>query len=158
MSFINKLVFFFATGCYLGKIPVAPGTFGTFLGIFFCFLLSRINNFLFTSVFTVFFILISIWIAHIGEKIEGTKDPNCIVIDEIAGIIVALTGLPFNTFNCLIGFFVFRAFDIIKPFPIRLLENKLSGGTGIVLDDVAAGIYANLVLRLISLFFIALSS
>ena len=96
---------------------------------------------------TLIFILCAIWIASEAEKILKTEDPGCIVIDEIAGIILTLSGLPFNITSVTAGFLVFRALDIWKPYPIRFLENKLSGGIGIVLDDVAAGILSNLILR-----------
>jgi len=71
------------------------------------------------------------------------------VIDEIAGMAVTLVGLPFNLTTVLIGFIIFRILDISKPFPIRALDQRLSGGVGIVIDDVVAGIFANLLLRLI---------
>jgi phosphatidylglycerophosphatase A len=79
------------------------------------------------------------------------KDPGCIVIDEIAGIMVTFIGLPFNITTAVPGFLIFRLFDILKPFPIRYIERKLSGGAGVVLDDVAAGIYSNLSLRVVIL-------
>jgi len=91
--------------------------------------------------------LCATWIANEAEKVFNSKDPGCIVIDEIAGIILTLFGLPFNIISVAAGFFVFRVLDIWKPYPIRLLENKFSGGFGIVLDDVAAGILSNLILR-----------
>jgi phosphatidylglycerophosphatase A len=89
------------------------------------------------------------WIAHEAEKILQTKDPGCIVIDEIAGMILTLFGLPFNMMTLILGFVLFRVLDIWKPYPIRFLDKNLSGGVGIVMDDVAAGILSNLVLRII---------
>jgi phosphatidylglycerophosphatase A len=89
------------------------------------------------------------WIAHAAENILKAKDPGCIVIDEIAGMILTLTGLPFNMMTIILGFVLFRALDIWKPYPIRFLERNLSGGVGVVMDDVAAGILSNLVLRIL---------
>jgi phosphatidylglycerophosphatase A len=100
---------------------------------------------------TAIFIIFAILIAHDAEKILKKDDPGCIVIDEIAGLMVALFGLPFNVIYAAAGFAIFRFFDILKPFPIRLIEKKLSGGTAIVMDDVAAGICTNLVLRILFL-------
>ena len=137
---------FLATGCFIGNIPFAPGTFGTILGLPLCFLLSR-TNFSIAVLLTAIFIIFAILIAHDAEKILKTNDPGHIVIDEIAGLMVALFGLPFNAVYASAGFVIFRFFDILKPFPIRLIERKLSGGTAIVMDDVAAGICTNLVLR-----------
>jgi len=146
MNLREKSVTILATGCCVGNMPVAPGTFGSALGLPFCFLLSGLH-FSIAILFIAIFILFAMWIAHHAERILKTKDPGCIVIDEIAGMMVTLLGLPFNVFTVVGGFLIFRMFDILKPFPVRYLEMKLSGGAGIVLDDVAAGIYSNLVLR-----------
>ena len=147
MNFKQKTVMFLATGCYIGNISFAPGTFGSVLGLLLCFFLSKID-FSIAILLTLIFILCAIWIANEAEKIIDLKDPGCIVIDEIAGIILTLSGLPFNITSVTLGFLVFRVLDIWKPYPIRLLENKFSGGIGIVLDDVAAGILSNVILRI----------
>ena len=146
MNIKQKSVMFLATGCYIGNISFAPGTFGSVLGLPLCFFLSKID-FSIAVLLTLIFILCAIWIANEAEKIFNAKDPGCIVIDEIAGIILTLFGLPFNIISVTAGFLVFRTLDIWKPYPIRLLENKFSGGIGIVLDDVVAGILSNLILR-----------
>jgi phosphatidylglycerophosphatase A len=147
MNFKQKSVMFLATGCYIGNISFAPGTFGSVLGLLLCFFLSKID-FSIAVLLTLIFILCAIWIANEAEKILEAEDPGCIVIDEIAGIILTLSGLPFNITSVTLGFLIFRALDIWKPYPIRLLENKFSGGIGIVLDDVAAGILSNFILRI----------
>lgn len=147
MNFREKAVIFLASGCFLGNIPFAPGTFGSLLGIPLCFALSKIDVFVAASI-TVVFIAFAIWIAHIAEKHFKNTDPGNIVIDEIAGMAVAFTGVPFNLASVVLGFLFFRVLDIAKPFPIRRLERGLPGGAGIVIDDVVAGIYSNLILRL----------
>ena len=147
MKFGERAVLFVATGFFIGKIPVASGTFGSLIGLPLCFLLSRLN-FLQSASVILIFILFAIGIASAAEKILKQKDPGQIVIDEIAGLMVALAGLPFNLKTILAGFIVFRVFDILKPFPIRILDTRLKGGSGVVLDDVLAGIYSNLVVRL----------
>jgi len=139
---------FLATGCFVGNIPIAPGTFGTIAGLLFCLFLSK-AGFLSATFIVVVFIIFAVWIAGEAEKIIKQKDPGRIVIDEIAGIMVTLLGLPFNFVSVISGFFIFRILDIVKPFPIRSIENKLPGGAGIVMDDVAAGIMGNCLLRLI---------
>lgn len=78
---------------------------------------------------------------------SGRKDPGFVVIDEVAGQMIAMIGLPANWKYLLASFILFRSFDIVKPFPLRRLE-KLPGGTGIMMDDVGAGLYALLVLHL----------
>ena len=135
-----------ATGCYIGNISFAPGTLGSVLGLFLCYFLSKIG--ILPSLFlSMTFVFCAMWIAHEAEKILQTKDPGNIVIDEIAGMILTLIGLPFNIIMIVSGFILFRALDIWKPYPIRFFDKKLSGGIGIVMDDVAAGILSNFVLR-----------
>lgn len=139
---------FLASGCFIGNVSFAPGTFGTILGLPLCFLFSKIDLPV-AVLLAVLFIVFAVLIAQEAEKILGEKDPGAIVIDEIAGIVVTLIGLPFNLFCTVAGFIIFRALDILKPYPIRLLEQKCPGGAGVVLDDVAAGIVSNLFLRMI---------
>jgi phosphatidylglycerophosphatase A len=142
----KESILFLATGFYVGYIPVAPGTFGTLVGLPFCLLFALVGTkaaFLLTFIF----IGIAVGIAHQAEKYLEKKDPGPIVIDEIAGILVTFWGIPFNAETAVLGFYIFRIFDIAKPGPVRYLEKRLSGGAGIVLDDVLAGIFANLILR-----------
>lgn len=146
MNLREKSVVFLATGFFAGNIPIAPGTVGTIEGLLFCFFLSKADLF-YAILFQIIFIGFAVKIAGEAEKILKKKDPGSIIIDEMAGIMVTLLGLPFNAVSIISGFFVFRFLDIIKPFPIRIIENKLSGGTGIVMDDVAAGIIGNCLLR-----------
>ena len=148
MKLRDEAVVFLATGFYIGNIPFAPGTFGSILGLPLCFVLAGLKLPL-AIIFTVLFIIVAVWIANGAEKVLKKNDPGCIVIDEIAGMAVTLVGLPFNLTTALIGFIIFRILDILKPFPIRSLDKRVSGGVGIVLDDVVAGIFANLLLRLI---------
>jgi len=137
-----------ATGFYVGKIPLAPGTFGSLIGLPFCYLLTGIRL---TAAIIAGLLLIgfAIWISDAAERAIKHKDPGCIVVDEIAGMVVTLIGLPFNATTVAAGFVLFRVLDILKPFPIRFLDKRLSGGLGIVADDVAAGIFANIILRLL---------
>ena len=147
MKFRDRAVIFLATGLLIGNVPFAPGTFGSLIGLPLAFLLSRLNLLLSAS-FILLFVFFAIAVASAAEKILSKKDPAKIVIDEIAGLMVTFAGLPFNLGTAIAGFIIFRAFDILKPFPIRALERKVPGGGGVVLDDVLAGIYANLILRL----------
>ena len=148
MKFRERALLFVATGFFIGTVPFAPGTFGSLIGLPVCFLLSRLNL-LQSVIYILVFILVAIGIASAAEKILKQKDPGQIVIDEIAGLMVTFAGLPFNLKTALAGFIIFRVFDILKPFPIRILERRVGGGTGVVLDDVLAGVYGNLILRLV---------
>ena len=148
MQFREKAVMFLATGGYVGNIPVAPGTFGSLLGIPLCYGFAQISLTL-AIIGAVGLIAIAIWIAQLAEGITGQTDPGRIVVDEIAGMVVTLIGVPFHLASVLSGFFIFRALDILKPFPIRSLERRIKGGAGVVLDDVVAGIFGNILVRLI---------
>lgn len=148
MNLKAKTVLFLATGAHIGNIPLAPGTFGSVEGLFFCYLLSRMPL-PGAVIWAALFILFAIWVSHEAEKEIGKKDPGCVVIDEVAGMMITLIGLPFTVVSATMGFIVFRALDIFKPPPIRTIQDRLTGGAGIVLDDVAAGIIANVILRLV---------
>jgi len=148
MNLTNKAAVFLATGFYIGKIPLAPGTFGSLIGLPLCFLLAEIQ--LSAAIIAVLLIIaLAIWISNVAERTLERKDPGCIVIDEIAGMVVTLIGLPFNLTTAAIGFILFRILDILKPFPIRILDKRLPGGLGIVADDVVAGIFSNALIRIL---------
>ena len=148
MNFKEKSVVFVATGCYAGKFPWAPGTLGSLIGVLGCFLLAQLP-FVIAVFITVLFILFAVRIATIAEEILKKNDPGCIVIDEIAGMMTALLGIPLHWAPVVVGFIFFRGLDILKPFPIGTLERRLSGGLGVVMDDVIAGIMANIAVRMV---------
>lgn len=147
MALDEKMIRFLASGGYSGLAPFMPGTLGTLAGLplacLFSFAPFSIGFLLILS-----FILFAIFIAEQAEKIDGKKDPGWIVVDEIAGVLVTMAAIPFSFKNALLGFLIFRGFDILKPFPVGYLDRNFSGGPGIVLDDVAAGLMANLVLQI----------
>lgn len=147
MKLRENAVTFLATGFYVGNIPFAPGTLGSLLGLPLSFALAGIS--LGPAILcTLIFILFATYIADAAEKLLKQKDPGCIVIDEIAGMVATLIGLPFNLITVVVGFIIFRILDILKPFPIRNLERRIPGGFGVVTDDVVAGLIANLLLRI----------
>ncbi len=156
MQIRRQGVLFLATGGYLGKIPTAPGTFGSLLGLPLAWLFSRLPAG--GEIAAVFlFIIGAVRVAAEAESLLGRTDPGAIVIDEIAGMLVAFLLVPMTMGSAVIGFVLFRVFDIGKPFPIRLLEKKLSGGIAVVADDLAAGLIVNLLLRLLPLVLPAVS-
>lgn len=148
MTFRKKTILFLSSACLLGNMPFAPGSFGTLAGLPLCWLLSRIDSRI-SWILIALSIPFAIWVAGEAEKILGKKDPGAIVIDEIVGMLFTMAGLPFTAATAGLGFLLFRVFDITKPFPIRFLERRFKGGTGIVLDDIAAGLAANITLRII---------
>jgi len=150
MNFKQNLVIFIATGFFSGKIPFAPGTFGTLAAIPFA-LVFLIIPASFYGIYIAGLILAAICFADKAEKIIGKKDPGCIVIDEIAGYVVALSIVPVNIYTLAAGFFIFRFFDVMKCAPVKYFEDNFSGGAGIVLDDIMAGILTATVLKIIYL-------
>ena len=134
-----RVHFFLATGFYVGYSPVAPGTAGSLLMILIFLLLPAL-----TIVHHLILILIisilGVWSSsRVAEK-KG-KDPSIVVIDEMAGMAIALLACPVTIITFLTAFLAFRLFDIYKPFPIRTSEN-LPGGWGIMMDDILAGLFA----------------
>ena len=145
---MNRFFLIIATGFGVGYSPVAPGTLGTLVAIPIYYFLSDIPSPLYEITLIGFFFL-SVWISENAETSFGKKDDQRIVIDEIIGFLITMLWVPKTTSFIIIGFILFRFFDILKPFPIRRLEKGLKGGYGVVLDDVAAGAYANIILHLI---------
>lgn len=139
---------FLATGFYSGKIKKAPGTWGSLCGLLIWLLLKDLSLPAY-----LFMLVVVFWggflIAGSAEKLLDTPDPGCIVIDEILGIFVTLTFAPNHPAAWLLGFFLFRLFDISKPFPVSWFDRHLHGGIGIMMDDVAAGVYAFISLQLL---------
>jgi phosphatidylglycerophosphatase A len=147
----NKIALLLSTWFGCGLITPAPGTMGT-LGAIPLVILFAYAGDLFQPLLIIIFAIISVWAAGSRSKRLNREDPPQVVIDEVAGFLVTFCFLPLTWKNLILGFILFRLFDIIKPFPIRRLE-KLKGGLGIVMDDLAAGIYSNLCLRLVLFLF-----
>ena len=149
----NYFILFLATGFGSGYSPIIPGTAGTLAAIPVFLILSAIPSLIYEITLLTFFFL-AVWISEKAQAYWGVKDDRRIVIDEIVGFLVTVLWVPRSFFFILLGFFFFRFFDIVKPPPIRLLE-RANGGYGVVLDDVLAGIYANVALHLIQFIFLS---
>jgi phosphatidylglycerophosphatase A len=145
---MDRLIMAVATGLYSGTMPAAPGTWGSAFALlpwYFCRGLS-LGNYLIVlaGIFVVGFLT-----AGSAEKLLDTPDAGCIVIDEIMGMFVTLTLAPNHPLAWILGFLLFRLFDIAKPFPVSWFDSHMHGGLGIMMDDVMAGIYALICLQLI---------
>jgi len=138
-------ILFLAFGFGSGLARKAPGTFGTVAAIPVYVLLSGVDFWLYSAI-TVIVSVIGIWICGIAADKLGEHDFGGIVWDEIAGYLITLWFVSFSWSNVLWGFILFRIFDILKPWPIKWIDAKISGGFGIMFDDVIAGIFAGLVL------------
>lgn len=137
-----------ATGLGLGFLP-APGTFGSLWGILFVVYCHRFSPVLY-GITLLALIALAIHVSNSAEEDYG-HDASRIVIDEVVGMIITLSFVPLTLTSLGLGFVLFRLLDIFKPYPIRWFEKRFAGGLGIVLDDVVAGFFANLILRVILL-------
>jgi phosphatidylglycerophosphatase A len=137
-----------AEGLGLGRVPFAPGTFGTLLGIPLYWLLASWLPWPAYAALIAVTLPVSAWICARGAAAHGQPDPSPVVWDEVVGLLVALTATRPGLWPVVVGFIAFRAFDILKPFPVGWLERRFSGGWGILLDDVMAGLYALVVVQL----------
>ena len=147
---MDRLFLWIATGGGSGYLPKAPGTWGTLVALPLHYLLMAAA--VSTNAYLVVVAVVSVVgviCAGAAEKIIDRKDPGCVVIDEIAGMLLALTAAPAGVLAYVAGFALFRFFDILKPFPVSWLDRHLNGGLGIMLDDLAAGLYAGLCLQLV---------
>ena len=142
---MNAFATFVATAAYVGFAPVAPGTFGSMAGLLVYGAVRLSGSPIAESVAIAASLIAGLWSAGVVERLLG-KDPGPVVIDEVLGMLVTLAFLDVNPIGAVVGFFLFRVLDVIKPFPAGRLEH-LHGGTGIMLDDAMAGIYGNLVMR-----------
>ncbi len=147
MPVAERLAVFLAYGLGIGRVPFAPGTLGSLLALPACFGLSLLGEAASIAAAAAF-VLPAVWLAGRAESLLGRKDAPGIVIDEVALKVVTFAGVAFSPANALAGFLLFRGFDVLKPWPARWIERRLPGGWGVVLDDVAAGLYGNLALRL----------
>lgn len=145
---MRRFILFIASGAYTGYIPVASGTWGTIVAFpLFWWVFDPLWRRDGPGVYLVAYaaaVLGACWIAGRAEGLLQEHDSHVIVIDEIVGYLAATLFLAPTWKTTLIAFFLFRLFDVVKPFPAGAIDRSLSGGPGVVLDDVVAGIYANL--------------
>jgi phosphatidylglycerophosphatase A len=145
---VRAVVIFIAQGAYAGRFPVAPGTAGTLAGVLLYLLMKGLSPGIYLIVCLFLFVL-GTWAAGHAEELLGKKDHSSIVIDEIAGYMVSMFMVPPAWGFLVAGFFLFRMFDIVKPYPLKRLQD-LHGGLGVMLDDIGAGVYTNIVLQVVS--------
>lgn len=143
---LKTLVECLATWFGLGRMPFVPGTFGT-LGAFPVVYAFALMGPLPYMIGTMMFIVFAIFVSQLFESIFHEHDPSCIVIDEVAGFLVTMTWVPLTPLMWLAGFLLFRVLDMWKPGPIGKLDKNIKGGLGTVIDDVAAGLVANILLQ-----------
>lgn len=145
-------IHFLAFGLGTGTAPYAPGTFGTLLGLPLVYLLAGYPVWVYI-VSTIVLTIAGIWICDRTSKDIGVHDHSGIVIDEVAGYLVTMFMVPVTLWTLILGFFVFRFFDVLKPWPINWLDRKVEGGLGIMVDDLLAGVYSLIVMQLCVMYF-----
>ncbi len=145
----RRLVRLLAQGFGAGRIPFAPGTFGTLTAVPLYLLLAGLTPTVYAAVVALLFGL-GVWAADVAGRDLGAHDHPSIVWDEIVGYLITMFLAPAGWVWLVAGFLLFRLFDIWKPFPIRRIDRQLTNGLGCMLDDVLAGVYALAVLQGIS--------
>ncbi|MFB6260452.1 MAG: phosphatidylglycerophosphatase A [Thiohalorhabdaceae bacterium] len=142
-------VLWLAEGLGLGRIPFAPGTFGTLLGLPLYYALAAFLPWPAYLAVIVATLPLSAWVCGVGAIARGEHDPSSVVWDEVVGMLVALTAAPAGWAPVVVAFIAFRGFDILKPFPVGWLDARIEGGWGVLLDDVVAGVYALAVVQIL---------
>jgi phosphatidylglycerophosphatase A len=146
---MTRLAVFIATFVYTGLFPFAPGTVGSLGGLVVYGLIVRLGAGVALEGLAIAVLYgVGVWAAAAAERHFGGVDPGPVVIDEVVGMLITLFLVPVSVTGAIIGLLLFRVFDIVKPFPAGRLE-QLHGGFGVMSDDAMAGIYANLVLRVL---------
>jgi phosphatidylglycerophosphatase A len=141
---MSSIALALATGLGVGYVRFAPGTFGSLLGLV---VWAVMPSSLSTQALVIAVVFVGgAWSASVAERRLRSTDPGPVVIDEVLGMLMTLFMNPVGWFGALIGFFLFRFFDVVKPYPANRLE-KLHGGVGVMADDAMAAIYANLALK-----------
>lgn len=144
---MNSALKYIATLGFIGYLPYAPGTWGTVVALF-TFIILQPSVALHVLIVMII-IPVGILSAHRAEILLQERDSRRIVIDEFSGYFCAVLLIPFSISASLAAFFLFRLFDILKPFPIRMIESSLGGGIGVMADDIMAGLYTNILLRIL---------
>jgi phosphatidylglycerophosphatase A len=148
---VRHAITFLATGAYVGLIPIAPGTFGSVLALPLLVAIAALR--LSPSVVVLAIVAVAALAMLVCERagaLYEDADSSRIVLDEVCGMLVAGALLPPTPRVLLLAFVLFRVFDIVKPFPARYLDRQVRNGFGVVADDLVAGLYANLVVRVLT--------
>ena len=143
-----RLAFAIATVFKAGYIPIAPGTVGSIIGLLVFWLIKDYASFTIEMFVATALFFAGVWASTIVEQVLERHDPGVVIVDEVVGMLVALMLLPPTITVMFVAFLLFRVFDIIKPYPARWCE-QLSRGWGIMMDDVVAGLYVNVLIHII---------
>jgi phosphatidylglycerophosphatase A len=151
-TILRSPVHFLAFGFGSGLSPIAPGTAGTFVAVLL-FLFCQSMDLMSYSLLTAAICICGIWMCGKSSEMLGVHDHGGIVWDEFAGYFITMIAAPAGWIWIVVGFILFRLFDILKPWPIKWADEKVDGGLGIMLDDMIAGLAAFAVLQVLAYFF-----
>jgi phosphatidylglycerophosphatase A len=143
-----RLGLFISTCGYLGYVPVAPGTFGSAAGLAVFAAVRWSGSPALELAVIVLLFTVGVWSASAAEKHFGGVDPAPVILDEVVGMLITLAFIPVTVTGAIVGFLLFRLFDVVKPWPANRLEG-LHGGLGVMADDAMAGVYGNVAMRLL---------
>lgn len=143
-----RLGLFIATCGYLGYVPIAPGTFGSAAGLVVFAAVRWFGSPVIELAVIVLLFALGVWSSNVAERHFGGVDPAPVVLDEVVGMLITLALIPVSVTGAIVGFLLFRLFDVIKPWPANRFE-ALHGGLGIMADDAMAGVYGNIALRVL---------
>jgi phosphatidylglycerophosphatase A len=144
MRILKAITIILSTFFYIGYFPFFSGTFASIFGVLLFYFLR--NSIFLHLLFILLLVVIGFLVAAQAERIFNKKDPGCVVIDEVAGMLLALVFLPYNIDIVVTAFVLFRILDGIKPYPLDKIQN-LGRGIGIMGDDIVAGLYTNIILQ-----------
>jgi len=131
-----------ATWLFSGLLPVAPGTWGTLAALPFAWVIAKLGGGGALVIAALIAFVVGCWAARVYMRHGGAHDPGAIVIDEVAGLWLTLAVAPVDGRAYALGFLFFRLFDIVKPWPVSWLDRRVHGGFGVMIDDIAAAVYA----------------
>jgi phosphatidylglycerophosphatase A len=143
---INRLALLVATVLGIGRVPFAPGTFGSLPGIAVTLLARASGPWWLEGAIIVLLFAVGVWAATLAERHLGGIDPGPVVIDEVVGMMITVLFLPLSPAGLAAGFVVFRVCDVLKPFPAGRFE-QFPGGLGVMSDDVMAGVWGYAIMR-----------
>ncbi|HXH25960.1 MAG TPA: phosphatidylglycerophosphatase A [Vicinamibacterales bacterium] len=143
---MRRLGLFVATCAYIGYVPIAPGTFGSAAGLLIYYVTRSAGSAGVELAAIALLFALGVWSGTVAERYFGGVDPGPVVLDEVVGMLITLALVPVTPTGAIVGFFVFRILDIVKPWPSARFE-RLPGGLGVMADDGMAALYGNLVMR-----------
>ena len=143
-----RLGLFVATCGYVGYVPIAPGTFGSAVGLALFALIRWSGSIAIELGIIALLLVLGVWSGNLAERHFGRVDPGPVILDEVAGMLITLALIPVNLSGAIVAFLIFRLLDVVKPWPANRLE-ALPGGLGMMADDAMAAVYGNVAMRLL---------